>query len=110
MPEIKSPDLQVNKPIEAAAPDSLLTITIDPTKPLALGAYLFQLQVTDDSNNTSAPTQFRLLVVDADAPTAVIDGPTRVPFRNGFALSGKRSTDAGGGSLAKFVWTLIQAP
>lgn len=109
MPEIKSPDLQVNVPVEAKAPDSVFTIIVDPTNPLKTGTYVFQLQVVDDAKNTSNPTSVKIVVVDDQAPNAVIDAPDRVGFGRGFTLSGKRSFDVGG-SVEKFIWTLIQTP
>ena len=109
MPTIKSKDLIVNQEISAAAPDSLLTIQVDAANPLIPGSYRFQLVVTDDSGNNSNPATVRIVVADDQAPTAVIDAPDRVGFGKEFALSGKRSIDIGG-SLTKFVWTLIQTP
>lgn len=107
MPEITTADLQVNQPIEAAAPDATLIVRIDPDRPLGVGAYTFQLQVFDDSDNASQPVQVRLFVVDGQAPTAVISAPRTVPFNNEFTLSGAESTDVGGGRIARYVWTLI---
>lgn len=109
MPEIKSPDLQVNQPIEAKAPDSQLVIVVDPNKPLSSGIYEFQLQVVDNAENISQPTSVRVLVVDDQAPNAIIDAPEKVSFGKGFNLSGKRSFDVGG-SVERYVWTLLKAP
>jgi len=106
MPSIPSSQLQVNQPIEAAAPDAVLTITID--KPLPIGGYTFQLEVMDDSGNRSKPVQVRLFVVDTDAPQAIISAPRSVPFNTAFTLSGVESSDVGGGRIARFIWTLIQ--
>lgn len=108
MPTISSSNLQVNQPIEASAPDSSLTITIDSNQPIAVGSHTFQLEVIDDSGNRSQPATFRVIVIDDQVPTAIIDGPERVPFGQEIILSGSRSTDAGGGSIVKFIWTLIQ--
>lgn len=107
MPEINSAELQINEPIEAAAPDATLTITISPNQPLPVGTHVFQLEVIDDSGNRSQPTQFRLTILDDQAPTAVITGPERVPFNREFSLSGERSRDLGGGTIARYVWTLV---
>jgi hypothetical protein len=108
MPSIPSSKLVVNEAIEAAAPDATLIITVDPTAPLKVGSYTFQLEVIDDSNNRSQPVQARLFVVDAEAPTAIISAPRTVPFNQNFTLSGAESRDVGGGTIARFVWTLIQ--
>jgi hypothetical protein len=106
MPTIQASQLRVNAPIEAAAPDATLVITMD--RPLAIGAYTFQLEVVDDSNNRSQPVQVRLTIVDNQAPSAIISAPRTVPFNTEFTLSGAESRDAGGGTIARFVWTLLQ--
>lgn len=109
MPSIKSSDLIVNQQITAAAPDSLLSITVDSENPLRTGSYEFQLVVTDDSGNNSKPATVRITVADDQAPTAIIDAPTQVGFAKDFTLSGTRSIDIGG-ELTKFEWTLIKTP
>ena len=108
MPKIASTDLKVNVPIEAAAPDATLIIAMDPTNPLRVGSYTFQLQVTDDSKNVSEPVQVRLIVIDQTAPSAIISAPRSVPFGQDFTLSGAESRDFGGGTIASYTWTLIQ--
>lgn len=108
MPTISSTDLQVNVPIDVAAPDATLVITVDPNKPLPVGSYTFQLQVVDDSRNPSEPVQVRLIVIDSTAPSAIISAPRSVPFGQNFTLSGAESRDFGGGTIARYIWTLIQ--
>ena len=108
MPKIASTDLKVNVPIEAAAPDATLVVAMDPTKPLPVGSYTFQLQVADDSKNVSEPVQVRLIVIDSTAPSAIISAPRSVPFGQDFTLSGAESRDFGGGTIARYTWTLIQ--
>lgn len=110
MPKIKSPDLQVNKTIEAAAPDATLSIEVDPNKKLRVGTYTFQLQVMDDAKNLSALETFTVRIVDDTAPTAVITGPEIVPFGKPFILSGEKSFDAEEGKIVTFRWTLLKAP
>jgi hypothetical protein len=95
----------VNEPIEGAAPDATLIITID--RPLPLGTYLFQLEVEDDSRQRSQPVQARLIIVDSQAPSAVISAPRTVPFGTEFTLSGAESRDFGGGTIARYIWTLL---
>ena len=107
MPKISSTDLKVNVPIEAAAPDVQLVVVVDPAKPLKVGGYVFQLEVLDDSGNRSKPFQFKLAVLDTQAPTAIIGGPRSVPFATDFTLSGAESTDVGGGTIARYIWTLM---
>jgi hypothetical protein len=109
MPTINSSNLIVNQELSAAAPDSLLSISVDSENPLQTGSYEFQLVVTDDSGNNSKPTTVKIVIADDQAPTAVIDAPSRVGFAKDFALSGGRSIDVGG-ELTKFVWTLIKTP
>jgi hypothetical protein len=108
MPKITSENLKVNEPIEAAAPDATLIIVVNATNPLKVGSYTFQLEVVDDSGNRSKPVQARLFIADAEAPTAIISAPRSVPFGSDFTLSGIESSDVGGGTIARYVWTLIQ--
>ena len=108
MPKISSGNLKVNEPIEAAAPDATLVIVIDATNPLKVGSYTFQLEVMDDSGNRSKPVQARLFIQDEQAPTAIISAPRSVPFNTDFTLSGVESSDVGGGTISRFIWTLIQ--
>ena len=108
MPKITSDNLKVNEPIEAAAPDATLIIVVNPTSPLKVGSYTFQLEVLDDSGNRSKPVQARLFIADAEAPTAIISAPRSVPFATDFTLSGIESSDVGGGTIARYIWTLVQ--
>lgn len=108
MPTVSSSQLRVNQPIEGAAPDATLSVTVDPGQPLPIGRHTFQLEVVDDSGNRSAPDQVRVIVVDNQRPTAVIDAPSAVPFGTAFTLSGARSVDAGGGRIVKYIWTLLE--
>ena len=108
MPTISSAQLKVNEPIEAAAPDATLVIAVDSTAPLKVGAYTFQLEVIDDAGNRSKPVQARLFIADVEAPTAVISAPRTVPFATDFTLSGVESSDVGGDSITRFIWTLVQ--
>ena len=110
MPQIKSADLHVNQPISASPPDAVLTIDVDPTKPLRLGSYVFQLQVADEAGNNSPPVQVKINVIDDTLPTAVITAPEKVSIGKSFTLSGANSFDTAGGKIAKFVWTLTSAP
>ena len=107
MPHISSNSLQPNAPIEGTAPDATLVVDNDAAHPLKVGTYTFQLQVVDDSGNKSSPTTVKLTVIDNQAPTAVISAPATVPFGTAFTLSGARSVDIGGGTIAKYIWTLI---
>ena len=108
MPKIASSQLKVNVPIDVAAPDSTLIIVMDPANPLPIGSYTFQLRVVDDSKNPSEAIQHRLIVIDTQAPSAIISAPRTVPFGQDFTLSGAESRDVGGGTIARYEWTLIQ--
>jgi hypothetical protein len=107
MPKIAANDMKVNTPIEGVAPDSTLILAVDTGRPLRIGAYTFQLKVVDDSGNESQAVQVRLFIVDSQAPTAIISAPRTVPFATDFTLSGAESTDVGGGTIARYIWTLI---
>ncbi len=95
--------------------DSTLTITM-PNEKLKVGSHTFQLEVADDSGNISSPAQVMLIVIDSQAPTAVLtlnDEEGRplennsVAFGRGFILNGKRSVDIGG-SIVSYTWTLVE--
>jgi len=107
MPKIPSTKLVVNEPIVANAPDATLIIVIDPTNPMKIGTYTFQLECEDQDANRSKPAVVKLVIADTQAPTAVISAPRSVPFGQDFTLSGAESSDVGGGQISRFIWTLI---
>ena len=74
---------------------------------LAIGAHDFQLVVIDDSGKQSAPAQARVVVVDNEAPTAILNLPTSVPFGTAFALDGQSSFDQGGGTVRRWVFAYL---
>ncbi len=85
-------------------------------KPLSVGGHTFELQVTDDSQNISAPTQILVIVVDDQAPTAVamlrdengvVPPDNRIGFGRPFILDGSRSVDSGGGRIIEYAWRLL---
>jgi hypothetical protein len=95
--------------------DTTLTIQM-PGEKLKIGSHIFQLQVADDSGNVSAPARVRVIVVDSQAPTAVLvacneEGRVlegnRIAFGIGFMLDGRRSVDIGG-SIVSYTWTLVE--
>ena len=88
--------------------DATLTITM-PDEKLKVGSHTFQLQVEDDSGNVSTPARVMLIVIDTQAPTAVVtvsDAQGRpldnntISFGQDFILNGKRSVDIGGSSVS----------
>lgn len=95
--------------------DATLTIQM-PNEKLKIGGHTFQLQVADDSGNVSAPATVIVIVVDAQAPTAVLIARdergnvldnNRIAFGSGFVLDGRKSVDVGGGSIVSYTWTLV---
>ena len=110
MPKINSADLQVNKPINASAPDLTLTIEVDPAKQLRVGEYTFHLVVTDDAGNVSAPFPFTMTIADQGKPVAKITGDKLVASGKTFTLSGKDSFGPEGGQIKLYRWMLVSAP
>ena len=95
--------------------DSALQID-QPGDKLPLGRHEFQLVVVDSSGNKSAPATVAVFIVDTVNPTAILelkdasgrDVPeNRIPYGTSFILYGKKSTDAGGGTIKEFIWTLV---
>jgi hypothetical protein len=100
-----------NQPVVQREP----VITVDSNSGLAIGAHRFRLVVVDDSGNESEPSFVDVIVQDRDKPTAVLDvvdtsgrrvDPV-VPFGRAFRLSADRSSDAGGGRIVEFRFTLV---
>jgi hypothetical protein len=100
------PEFTVGQTIETKEPT--IEVTVTPQRPLPPGKLVFQLQVVDDSGNVSAPTTVDVIVKDKELPTAVLTAPTEVPAGQSFTLNGQRSSDAGGGQVVRYRWTLIQ--
>jgi hypothetical protein len=107
MTSIQSNNLRVNQSIKSS--DDSLLINHNEAGALRPGVYEFQLVVTDDSGNASAPTVSKVIVIDDKRPTAVLDAPTTVGFADNITLSAKRSVDIGG-KIASYEWTLISQP
>jgi chitodextrinase len=95
-----------NQPIETTT--ASIEVTINPASPLKVGTHRFQLVVVDDSGNQSLPKEATVVVKDTTLPIAELDAPPEVNFGESFTLSGARSSDAGGGQVAKFIWTLLE--
>jgi hypothetical protein len=111
MPTISSADLQPRKEFPGEGPeDKILTIELASRKRLPIGEYVFQLVVTDDANNVSAPATFTVIIADEGKPIAKIDGEKSVPAGKPFKLTGEGSFDPDGGKITKYVWMLIKAP
>lgn len=96
--------LDINVPVISDQPT--ITVDVDAAHPLVPGRHQYQLEVTDDSGNVSAPTTVVVIVADNQRPTAVLDGPRVVDFGKGFTLSGQRSFDIGG-SIVRYTFTYL---
>ncbi len=107
MTEINSAELRPNTPIETE--DAVLDIIMNREAPLRPGQHVFQLVVTDDSGNASAPAEVEIIIRDSQAPTAVLDViPSRtLEFGADIALSGERSSDVAPGQIVSYAWTLV---
>ena len=100
------PVFDPNVPIETA--DAVIQVEIDKERPLPVGRHLFRLVVIDDSGNESEPDEVEVFIMDTERPTAILNAPTRVPFGTSFDLSGKESTDLGGGQIVRYIWTRVE--
>jgi hypothetical protein len=98
-------DFQPNVPVETDAPT--IEVTVSPDRPLKVGRHRFRLMVLDDSGNPSIPDEVDVIVRDLTNPTAVLEAPREIEFGKSFELSGRRSSDAGGGQVARYIWTLV---
>jgi hypothetical protein len=87
--------------------EATIEVTVTPERPLRPGRHRFQLIVVDDSGNQSEPDSVDVIVIDNERPTAVLEGPGQVPFTRSFNLSGRRSTDTGGGQIVRYLWTMM---
>lgn len=99
------------------AEEPFLDVQASASRALAAGRHVFQLVVTDNAGNVSAPASIAVVVKDRSKPTAEIDfvrdDGTRVydhaivvPFGKPFRLTGERSSDANG-SVKTWRWTLL---
>ena len=82
-------------------------VTVTAAKPLRLGRHQFRLIVIDDSGNKSIADVKEVVIADKVNPTAVLAAPSVVPFGTSFNLDGSKSFDAGGGTVATYVWTYL---
>lgn len=95
--------LDSQAPVVTTTP--LFVVSVDPAAPLAVGAHTITLVVTDDAGNSSEPDSARVIVVDSQNPTAVVDAPQLVLFGADITVSGARSFDIGG-RITQYRWTL----
>jgi hypothetical protein len=111
-------DLQTGRQVDTVDSTLPMSIFLNGVVELATGQHQFELVVTDDSGNESAPANLTVIVVDIERPTAVIEirDATGRPVNNGqlplgenFILDGSQSTDVGGGSIVRYSWTVVDA-
>ena len=97
--------LVLNTPFETDKP--IVTVDVDPSRPLSRGRHVFELTVVDDSGNVSAGDRLVVIVADRERPTAVLQGPSIVDVGKSFDLNGARSFDAGGGTVKTYRFTYL---
>ena len=100
------PEFKINDPITTDQAD--IEVTVSAAAPLAVGRHIFRLVVADDSDNLSDPDEIEVIVLDSERPTAILEGPRTVAFGQSFTLTGRRSTDVGGGRVVRFTFTLLE--
>ena len=97
-------------------PDATLQVNMTDDAKLSVGGHNFELQAEDDSGNVSRPARVLVIVVDTEAPTAVLQvrdengvplPDNLVEYGKGIVLDGKKSFDVGGGKIVKYTWSLI---
>lgn len=62
-----------------------------------------------DSNNATVTITIGA-AVDQTPPTALLDAPSTLAFGESLVLSGARSSDTGGGTVARYLWTIDNGP
>ena len=93
------PQFVAGQPLETETPVVEVTVTRD--KPLPSGQHRFQLIVSDDAGNVSAPAMVEVIVRDSQKPTAVLDAPRQVKTGQSFSFPGvARPISRQGGSFA----------
>lgn len=98
--------------VEIETETATVQVNPGPGAPLPPGRHRFQLVVEDESGNLSQPSFVDVVVRDTAAPTAVVTlvGAVDPTFNQPFELDGSLSSDAGGGTVAKYRWTLVENP
>src|SRR5215510_7295648 len=103
MAKITVPELTPNK--EIPTPDPTLEIVSDGGS-LPVGKQVFQLVIVDSSGNRSAPVTAEVIIVDTQAPTAVLDvsPKSRVEFGSPVTLSAERSLGIRPDEQVQYIW------
>ncbi len=97
---------RVGTPVETKEPR--VEVSVTPDNMLPIGKHLFRLTVVDDSGNVSKPSDVVVVVLDDQAPTAILKAPSRISAGQSFLLDGSASTDLPPGKIASFTWTLVE--
>jgi hypothetical protein len=84
----------------------VIEVEVNEQELLRPGSYVFELTVVDNDGLVSAPVQARAVITDP-GPVAIIDAPEVVNFGEPFQLSAERSHDPAGGSIVRYIWTLV---
>ncbi len=88
-----------------------------PGDKLEVGSHTFRLQVEDNTGNVSQPVEVRLIVVDGQAPTAVLSVTdeqgqllqnNQIGFGKSFILNGTDSVNLGDGNIVSYTWMLVE--
>lgn len=95
----------INQDVKTEEP--VVEVTIGDGNTLPRGRHRFRLIVIDDSDNASAPDEVEVMVVDQDAPVAILSAPSIAGFGRSFEMTGANSFDAGGGRIVSFLWTYL---
>jgi hypothetical protein len=97
-------DLGGGAPIETSEPSRALDT--DAARRLAAGQHRFTLVVVDDAGNRSEPAEAETIILgQTGRPTAVLDAPRQVVFRQNLRLGGERSFAGPQRRIVKYVWT-----
>ena len=94
-----------NQPVVTATPN--VEVTATGADALPPGRHQFRLEVIDNAGNRSQPTLASVIVLDNQAPTAVLTAPATVGHGSSFQLDGSRSSDLGGGKIVQYIWTYL---
>ena len=97
---------EVGVPIET--PDAKIEVDVNQDRFLPVGRHVFSLTVVDDSGNRSVPAQVDVIVLDDQAPTAIIRAPRQVPPGQSFVLDGTESADLPPGRIVSYTWTMVE--
>lgn len=107
MTRIDIGELTPNEPFKTE--DPILELVMDSAR-LPIGPHTFRLVVVDENGNRSQPVTAQVIILDREAPTAVLDvlpGP-EVEFGAPFTLSGERSSGIREGERVVYEWTLVR--